>query len=70
MSKSIAEITVAAARRLDCRQQLAEPIVTVIVSKHRAGRDTGEIVAHLKALYAIDAPQAQPEFVEFVTGQL
>jgi hypothetical protein len=70
MSKTIAEITVAAARRLDCREQLAQPLVTVIASKHRSGRDIGEIVAHLKAIYAIDAPHAQPEFVEFVISQL
>jgi hypothetical protein len=70
VTSTIDEITTAAAKRLDTREDLVEGVVIAIANKHRSGWKTGAIVNHLRGVFKQDAPQAQPEFVEFVTNKL
>ncbi len=69
-TQCVVAITAAAAERLGHREQLVGPVIDVITRKHFALTEPSEIVAELRSVFTDTAPQAQPDFVTWVTDQL
>jgi hypothetical protein len=70
MSTPLDQITRSAAQRLRYRESMVAPVVNVVAKQHRNGKSTTQIVAYLQGVFVDDAPQAQPDFVTFITDQL
>lgn len=59
-----------AARELDARSQIAEPIVIMIANKASEGLNTKQTAFYLAEQFGLASPASEPQFVQGVRDRL